>query len=92
MEGKYDTDLTDEQWQIIRRLLPRRAKTGRRPLDRRDVINAILYVVRTGCQWRMLPKDFPKWKSVYSVFWRWRQSGSWKQVHDKLREKVRKQV
>lgn len=92
MERKYDSDLTDEQWRTIRRLLPNRAKTGRRPLDRREVINAILYVVRTGCQWRMLPKDFPKWKSVYSVFWRWRQSGLWKQIHDKLRQKVRKQA
>lgn len=92
MERKYDTDLTNEQWKIIRKLLPPLAKTGRPPLDRRLVINAILYVVRTGCQWRMLPKDFPNWKSVYTVFWRWRQSGLWKQIHDKLREKVRKQA
>lgn len=92
MERKYYTCLTDQQWRIIRRLLPRSSKTGRPPLDRRWVLNAILYLVRTGCQWRMLPKHFPKWKSVYTVFWRWRQSGLWKRIHDKLREKVRKQV
>jgi putative transposase len=86
MERKYDSDLTNEQWKIISRLLPKRAKTGRPPLDRRWVLNAMLYIVRTGCQWRLLPVDFPKWKSVYSVFWRWRKSGLWKQIHDKLRK------
>jgi putative transposase len=90
MERKYATDLSDDQWKIIRKLLPKQAATGRPPLNRQLVINAILYVVRTGCQWRMLPKDFPKWKSVYTVFWRWRQSGLWKEIHDKLREEVRR--
>jgi putative transposase len=70
-------------------LLPRRAQTGRPPLDRRRIINAILYVNRTGCQWRMLPADFPKWKSVYTVFWRWRKDGTWKRIHDTLCEMVR---
>ncbi len=92
MERKYGSDLTDGQWRKIQRLLPKRSKTGRPPLDRRCVIDAILYIVRTGCQWRMLPSDFPKWKSVYTIFWRWRQSGLWKEIHDKLREKVRKQA
>ena len=92
MDRKYDSDLTDEQWEIIRRLLPKPAKTGRPPLDRRSVLNAISYVVRTGCQWRLLPSDFPKWKSVYSVFWRWRETGLWKQIHDKLRELVRRKA
>ena len=91
MDRNYSSDLTDVQWQKIRRLLPKKKKRGRKPLDRRLVINAILYVVRTGCQWRMLPKDSPKWTSVYTVFWRWRKDGVWKDVHDALREKVRKQ-
>jgi len=59
-------------------------------MDRRRIINAILYVVRTGCQWRMLPRDFPNWSTVYGVFWRWRNQGTWQQIHDRLREKVRK--
>lgn len=92
MERKYPSDLSDGQWQKISRLLPTRKKRGRKPLDRRTVINGILYVVRTGCQWRALPKDFPNWKSVYTVFWRWRRDGVWKSVHDKLREKTRKQA
>lgn len=92
MERNYPSDLSDGQWQKIRRLLPPKKKRGRKPLDRRTVINAILYVVRTGCQWRALPKEFPKWKSVYNVFWRWRKAGVWKRVHDALREKVRKQA
>ena len=67
-ERKYPSDLTDEQWQILKRLIPARARRGRPPVDRRQVINAILYVVRSGCQWRMLPGDFPKWSTVYGVF------------------------
>jgi len=85
----YPSDLTDEQWQIIRRLLPPRAKRGRKPADRREVINAIWYVSRTGCQWRALPHDFPKWKTVYNTFWRWRKDGVWQRIHDTLRERVR---
>lgn len=92
MERKYATDLTDEQWRVISKLLPAPAKTGRRPLDRRTIINAILYVVRTGCQWRMLPSDFPNWKSVYTVYWRFRQAGIWVAIHNSLRESVRKQA
>jgi len=74
------------------KLLPKAARTGRPRLDRRLVIDAIFYVNRTGCQWRMLPSDFPNWKSVYTVFWRWRNQGLWKKIHDKLREKVRRQA
>ena len=89
-ECQYPSELTNRQWQLIRQLLPQRARLGRRPIDRRRVINAILYVVRTGCQWRMLPKDFPNWSTVYGIFWRWRNNGTWERIHDALREKVRK--
>jgi putative transposase len=89
---QYSSALTNRQWQLIRQLLPPRARRGRRPLDRRRVINAILYVVRTGCQWRMLPKDFPNWSTVYGIFWRWRNDGTWERIHDALREKVRRAV
>lgn len=89
---QYPSDLTDEQWQIVRKLLPKPSKRGRKPLDRREVLNALLYVNRTGCQWRALPHDLPNWKSVYTVFWRWRQQGLWQQIHDALRHKVRRQA
>jgi putative transposase len=90
MDGThYPSDVTDEQWQILRRLLPPKNKRGRPPGDRRAVVNAILYVNRTGCQWRALPHDFPKWKTVYTVFWRWRKDGLWQRMNDALRERVR---
>ena len=87
---KYPSDLTDEQWRILQRLLPGPARRGRKPLDRRAVLDAVLYVVRSGCQWRMLPRDFPNWSTVYGIFRRWRLAGLWQQIHDALREQVRK--
>lgn len=88
---KYRTDLTCAQWQIVKPLLRKRSRRGRPPAhDRRSVINAILYLVRTGCQWRMLPNDFPPWKAVYQIFYRWREDGTWERIHDALRKKVRK--
>lgn len=89
-EVKYSSDLTNGQWQLIRKLLPPAKRRGRPAIHRRQIINAILYVVRTGCQWRMLPKDFPNWSTVYGVFWRWRNEGIWQRIHDRLREKARK--
>lgn len=86
---KYASDLTDKQWRFIRKLVPARKRRGRPPVDRRRVIDAILYVVRTGCQWRMLPRGFPNWNTVYGVFWKWRNDGTWKRIHDRLRRKVR---
>lgn len=86
----YSSDVTDEQWELVRKLLPVPAKRGRKPLDRRAVLNAILYLLWTGCQWRALPHDFPKWSSVYTVYRRWKLAGVWQTVHDRLRDRVRK--
>jgi len=91
MSENYPSDLTDGQWHVIRRLLPKRSRRGRRPLCRRWVLNAILYVNRTGCQWRSLPHDFPKWKTVCTIFWRWRRDGVWSRVHEPLCRRVRQQ-
>ncbi len=88
----YPSDLTDEQWQVVKKLLPKPSKRGRKPIDRREILDAILYVDRTGCQWRALPHDFPKWKTVYNVFWQWRKASVWQRVHDTLREQVRQAV
>jgi putative transposase len=85
----YDTDLTDEQFALIEPLLPRRKHTGRPPADLRQVINAILYLLRTGCQWRMLPHDFPPWSTVHTWFRLWRQDGTWQCLHDALVPVVR---
>jgi putative transposase len=90
MCGKYPSDVTDRQWRILSKLLPRAARRGRPPIDRRQVLNAVLYLNRTGCQWRCLPHDFPKWKTVYTIYRRWRLSGLWQQLHDALVKLVRK--
>lgn len=68
MQADCPSEITDTQWNVLRRLLPPLADIGRPPLDRRQVLSAILSVCRTGCQWRLLPKEFAKWKSVDSVF------------------------
>ena len=88
----YASDLTDRQWQIIQKLLPPPNPRGRRPICRRRVIDAVLYVARTGCQWRMLPANFPNWSTVYGIFWRWRNDGIWQRIHDALREKTRQRA
>ena len=87
---EYPSSVSDEQWQIIRRWLPRPKRRGRKPIDRRWIIDAILYWNRTGCQWRYLPADFPNWNTVYGVFRQWRRDGTWQRIHDALRQKVRK--
>jgi transposase len=88
----YPSDLTDEQWQVLRPLLPKRkmGKAGRpRTVPQRDVIDAIFYILRSGCPWRSLPHDFPPWGTVSSQFYRWRKSGLWERIHDTLRRKTR---
>jgi putative transposase len=86
----YPSDLTDEEWQIIEPLVPP-GESGGRPAEhgRREIVNAIFYVLRTGCQWRFLPHDFPSWKTVYTYFRNWRLDGTWQRIHDSLRRKVR---
>src|SRR5262249_55623014 len=88
----YPSDLTDEQWQLIRPLLPKRklGKAGRpRTVEQRDLIDGIFYILRSSCPWRMLPHDFPPWGTVSSQFHRWRKSGLWDRIHDALRRKTR---
>jgi len=86
----YPSDLTDSQWKIIQEMIPS-AKSGGRPrsLEMRQVINGILYIVVGGIQWRMLPKEYPKWQSVYTYFRCWRDDGTWQRIHDTLRAKLR---
>ena len=86
----YPSDLTDQEWAILEPLIPP-AKAGGRPrtTDMRDVLNALFYVDRTGCQWRALPHDFPGWSTVWSYFRAWRDDGTWKRMHSTLREQVR---
>jgi len=90
---QYPTDLTDEQWNYIKEMIPA-AKQGGRPrtLDMRMVVNAILYVVVGGIQWRMLPKEYPNWKSTYHYFRIWRDANIWKRIHNSLRALLRRRI
>jgi transposase len=89
----YPTDLTDRQWDCIKDLIPA-AKPGGHPrtLDMRSVVNALLYLVVTGCQGRMLPREYPAWQSVYTYFGQWRDDGTWQRLHDTLRAQVRERA
>ena len=93
MKTLYPSDLTDAQWAIIARLIPP-AKAGGCPrkTDMRALINGILYVNRTGCSWRMLPKDFPPWSTVHWYYRQFRLTGVWDRIYEVLRDRVRKQL
>ena len=87
---KYPSDLTDDQWNELTPLLPG-AKPGGRPrtVDLREVMNGILYVLRSGCPWRMVPHDLPPWETLYKYFRQWTKDGTWERIHETLRPKVR---
>jgi putative transposase len=90
---KYPSDLTDEQWEIIEPFIPPSPPIGNdQRTSMRAVVNAIFYLSRSGCAWRMLPKDFPPWQTVYGYFARWKRDGTWQKIHDTLRCKVRLQA
>jgi putative transposase len=81
----YDTDLSDEQWLLIAPLIPRPKGGGRRrTTSERRVVDGILYLLKTGCQWRQLPNEFPPWRTVYGYFADWGAVGVWKKLHRKL--------
>lgn len=90
-QSAYPSDLTDKQWSIIAPLIPR-SKTGGRPrtVVMREVIDALLYLSRTGCAWRMIPHDFPPFTTVHTYYRRFRKDGTWTQLNDALRIQVRK--
>jgi putative transposase len=85
----YPSDITDEQWRLIEPHLPVYPGGRPRTTDLRDVVNAVFYVLRTGCQWRYLPTDFPPKSTVWRYFDEWRHNGTLDAVHDRLRTKVR---
>ncbi|MGH2639871.1 MAG: IS5 family transposase [Rhabdochlamydiaceae bacterium] len=87
----YPSDLTDEQWKLLEPLVPAIAPDAAYHVHtRREIVNAILYVLRRGCPWRMLPHEFPAWETVYCYFRRWERDGTWDQVLRTLRMQVRR--
>ncbi len=89
----YPTDLTDAQWAILEPFVPA-PKPGGRPAmhPRREIVNAMLYVLRGGIAWRLLPHEFPPWQTVYDYFRLWRIDGTWERINTALRERVRVKV
>jgi transposase len=86
----YPSDVNDCEWELLSPLVTVPSKLGRPPRhDRRLVLNAIFYVVRSGCAWRLLPHDLPPWRLCYYYFAKWRENGLWQEINDHLREAVR---
>src|SRR3989304_1414674 len=86
----YPTDLSDQEWAVIEPDVPQ-PKTGGRPAEheRREILNAIAYVLRSGCAWRLMPHDLPPWSTGYDYFRQWRKDGTWERINAALREKLR---
>ena len=92
-EKIYPSDMSDRQWRLIEPLIPA-GKSGGRPrdVDMRVIINAILYIVRGGLSWRMLPKEYGPWPTVYGYFRKFQREGVWQQIHETLYKKVRRKT
>lgn len=89
-QKRYPSDMSDAEWAVVEGLLPA-AKPGGRPrkVDLREVLNGIFYVNKSGCQWRMLPKEFGPWETVYYYYNTWRKNGVWAAINGALAERVR---
>ena len=92
----YPSDITNSQWELIQHLLPKSksgaGKSGRPSSDIRQVLNGILYLNKTGCQWRMIPKNFGNWNTIYYYFKRWREDGIWNEIMQSLNKMEREKV
>src|ERR671921_472231 len=90
MRKPYTTDLSDAEWTYIEPHLPAPKGHGRpRIHDLREILNAVFYVLKSGCQWRLLPHDFPRWPTVYHYFRKWRIDGTWERINRAIRQRLR---
>lgn len=90
MRKRYQSDLTDKEWKLIEAHIPAAKRGGRpRKANMREVLNAIFYVLKSGCQWDLLPHDFPAKGTVYHYFNTWRKEGTWEQINREVREELR---
>ena len=87
----YPSDLSNQEWELLAPLIPP-AKPGGRPRrwPMRKMLNAVFYLLRSGCQWRMLPREFPPWSTVHHYFRLWRLDGTWEKINALLRERIRR--
>jgi len=90
----YPDDLSDQEWDLVKNIMTKRTNARGRKVKypKREVLNAIFYLLRSGCSWRLLPHDFPPWQAVYAQFRCWKQNGIFLKVYDCLRRKLRKQL
>ena len=89
----YPSDLTDAQWELLAPFIPKRAaESPRKPIDRREIVNGILYLLRTGCSWKQTPHDLPNGKTVYHYFRQWKRDGTWEKAMTSLRKQARTQM
>ena len=89
----YPSDLTDDEWALLEPHLPSAKKRGRPRLrSPREILNAVFYVLKSGCQWRMLPRDFPPWKTVFHYFRKWRLDGTWERMNRAMRRRMREKL
>jgi putative transposase len=90
MRKRYPTDLSDAEWNYIEPHLPAPKGYGRpRTHSLREILNAIFYVLKSGCQWRLLPHEFPRWPTIYWYFRKWRIDGTWERVNRAIRQRLR---
>ncbi len=90
---RYPTDLSEAEWSLLEPLLPAPRKRGRPRLhSTREILDAVFYVLKSGCQWRMLPRDFPPWKTVFHYFRIWRLDGTWERLNRVLRRLLREKL
>jgi putative transposase len=90
---RYPSDLKDKEWKILEPLIPQATGQGRpREYPWREIVNAMFYITRSGCSWRMMPSDLPYWVTAYHYFRKWRKTGLWQKINDILRERVREKL
>lgn len=84
LRKKYPSDLNDNEWEILSKYIPKQKECPALKYELRDIVDGILYIVRSGCSWRMLPNDYPDWQSVYKYFSKLRKSGIWEKINKEL--------
>jgi putative transposase len=90
---RYPSDLSDEEWRLLEPHLPAPKRRGRPRLHSpRQIVNAVFYVLKSGCQWRMLPREFPPWKTVFHYFRAWRLDGTWERMNQAMRRRLRERL